>query len=112
MAVLVFVQLTVVAAGWPVRFTDTVWPPQAVWSAGSVAVGVGFTVTVMVSGVPAHTPNVGVTEMTDTWAVVTTAAVAAMLPEPEAGMPVFTLLLVQVKVAPGVALADRSTSIG
>ena len=72
----------------------------------------GLTVTVAVSVGPVQAPKVGVITTVDTCTAVTAAAVSLMLPVPEAGMPVLVLLLVHVKVAPGLAFANKSSKMG
>ena len=62
--VLSLVQLNVVPATVPAKFTAVVDAPlQSAWSAGSATVGVGFTVIVKVWAVPGQLLAVGVTVM-------------------------------------------------
>ena len=56
------VQLKVVPVTLPVSAIDGAVPEHIVWEAGVVvATGMGFTVTITVTGVPAHPLAVGVT---------------------------------------------------
>jgi hypothetical protein len=100
--ILLFVQLKVAPKGVLVNAIAATLPPeQTAWFAGKVTVGVGF--TVIVNGLAgAEQPfKVAVTLIVETSCEVTLAAViAAILPIPDAKMPVLTLLFVQLKVAP------------
>ena len=103
MLVLLFVQLNVVPATAPVKFTAVVVAPlHNVWLATAFTVGVGFTVIVNVVGVPVQvTPllvYVGVTVIVaTTGALVGLVAVKdAILPVPDAARPMLVLLLVQL----------------
>ena len=73
-------------------------PAQTLWSAGSVTVGVGFTVMVKVCGVPVHGPNTGVTVIVAVIgrAVALVAVNDAILPLPLAASPIAVLLFVQL----------------
>lgn len=76
--------------------------------AGTVTVGTGLTVMVYVAAVPAHPLAVGVTVITPViGAVVVLVAVnEGTLPVPPAPSPIAVLLLVHVKVVPGVGLVN------
>jgi hypothetical protein len=103
-AVFEFVQLNVDPAV-PVKFTAVVAvPAHKVWFAGSVTVGVGFTVIVKVCGVPVHGPKTGVTVIVDVIgsAVALVAVKDAMFPLPDAASPIAVFELVQLNVDPAV----------
>lgn len=94
-----------VAPTVPVKFTAVVVAfAHKLWSAGSVTVGIGFTVMVNVCAVPVHPASVGVTVIVATTGVVPAlvAVKDAMLPLPLAASPIDGVLLVQLKVAPAV----------
>ena len=103
MEVVLFVQLNVVLATAPVKFTASVETPlQRIWSEGSVTVGVGFTAMVKDCAVPVHPFAEGVTLI-----VAVTIDVpelvpvnAAMFPEPLAARPMEVVLFVQLSALP------------
>jgi hypothetical protein len=75
--------------------------------AGTITLGVGFTVMVYVRGVPVHPPGiVGVTVIVDVMAAVVAfvAVNAGVFPLPLAAKPMAVLELVQVYVAPAGVL--------
>ena len=117
--VLLFVQLNVVPATAPVKFTGVVVAPaHKTWLATAFTVGVGFTVIVNVIGVPAHgTPPVlllGVTVIVATAGAVTAlrAVKLGMLPVPLAARPILVLLFVQLKVVPATAPVKFTEAVG
>ena len=65
-------------------------PSQYKFDAGSIIVGLGPTVIVIVLGVPVHVPSVGVTVITDVIdaGVLLTAVNEGMVPTPVAGIPI------------------------
>jgi hypothetical protein len=108
-AVLLFVQENVVPeidAVNEVAGTDAL--SQTVKSAGTVNVAVGSTVMVKEEEVPAQPFIEGVTIIVAVIARVSVlvAVKAGILPEPLAPNPIAVLLLVHVKVAPGVELLN------
>jgi hypothetical protein len=104
--VLLFVQLNIVPATVPVKFTAAVAAPlHSVWLATAATVAFGFTVIVNVIGAPVQPLAVGVTVIVPLIAV-TPALVAVklgILPVPDAARPILVLLLVQLKVVPATA---------
>ena len=79
---------------------------QKVWLAGTVSIGVGFTVTVKLCVVPTHVAAVGVTAMIAVVATepLFTAVKAAILPAPEFTRPIVVLLFVHAYVVPATVL--------
>lgn len=88
-----------------VRLMPVPVPEHMVWVAAVVTVGVGFTVIVNVLTGPVHPLAVAVTDIVAVTGVVPllVAVNAGIFPEPLVPKPIFALL-VQVKVAPAVAL--------
>ena len=97
---LLFVQLNVVPAAVPEKFTGAVEVLlQTTWLAGWFTSGVGLTVTVAVTDVPKQPLAVGVmVKVTVTGVLVIFVNVPLILPAPLAAMPVTvaTLSLVQL----------------
>src|SRR5215212_5849142 len=85
-------------------------PSQKVTSVGSVTVGVGRTVIVNTSVVPAQVPYIGVTVMVAVTGVVPAlvAAKTPMLPVPLVARPIDALLLVQLNA---VAVPVKLTAV-
>jgi hypothetical protein len=108
--VLLLVQLKVVPLTVPVKAIAVVDPPLQTTcvDGAAVAVGVGFTVIVAVTGAPKQPLANGVTVMVDVTGVVPalTAVNDGILPDPEAPRPMVELLLVQVKVVPLTGLVN------
>lgn len=115
--VLSLVQLKVVPVTFPVKLIGVIAPEQTVCAATeAMAVGVGLTVTLKVTGVPVHPFAEGVTvKVTTTGALVVLTSEPLMVPLPLAAIPVTVavLFLLQVNVvlatAPDgltVAMAD------
>lgn len=84
----------------------TTAPTQYDKLVGTTTFGVGFTVMVYETGVPAQPLAVGVTVIVATTGVVLvlTAANEAIGPDPDAGIPIEGLSLVHVNVVPVVVL--------
>jgi hypothetical protein len=90
-AVLSFVQSTIVLEGVAPQSTPAnVAPSQYKFETGSIIVGLGPTVMVIVLGVPTHVPSVGVTVTTEVIdaAVLLTAVNEGIVPVPVAGIPI------------------------
>jgi len=105
--VLLFVQLNIVPATVPVKFTAAVAAPlHSVWLVTAATVAFGFTVIVNVIGAPVQPLAVGVTVIVAVTAVTPafTATKLAMLPDPDAASPILGVLFVQLNVVPGVRL--------
>lgn len=99
MLVLLFVQVyTVPATGPPIVTAVVNEPAHTDWLAIAVTDGVGFTVMVKVTGVPAQPAADGVTVIVAVIgaAVVLVAVNAAILPVPLAARPMAVLLFVQL----------------
>lgn len=118
MATLLFVQLYVVVATLPVKFTALVaLPAQSTWLGTPSTVGFGFTVIVKLTGVPLQlrplAVNTGVTvTVAVTGAVVLlTALKAPILPVPDAARPIEVLLLVQLYTVPGTGPAIVTAAV-
>jgi hypothetical protein len=106
--VVLFVQLNVVPATEPVKFTGAVGAPlHTVWLAGWVTSGVGLTITVAVVVAPVQLPDTGViVKVTVTGEVVLFVKDPLILPVPLAAMPVAAakLSLVQLYTVPAIGL--------
>jgi hypothetical protein len=90
-AVLSFVQFTIVLDGVAPQLTPAkVAPSQYRFDAGSIIVGLGPTVMVIVLGVPTQVPKVGVTVTTEVIeaGVLLTAVNEGIVPTPVAGIPI------------------------
>jgi len=94
-AVLLFIQLNTVPV-LPAKTTPIFCPAQTVELAGCDTNGGGNTVILKFLGVPVQPFSTGVTVMIPVWMVAIAVAVPAMLPEPDAPMPMAVLLLFQV----------------
>lgn len=90
----------------------TVDPAQTVMFAGTVTVGVGFTVIVYDTGVPVQPAAEGVTVTVDVIAEdpVLTAVNPGVLPEPLAARPMAVFEFVHVKVAPATLLVKEEAA--
>ena len=85
---------------------DVAAPLHTVWFEGVATIGVGFTVTVKLCGVPMQVAAVGVTAMIAVVATepVFTAVNDAILPAPEFTRPIVVLLFVHAYVVPATVL--------
>lgn len=98
--VLSLVQLKVVPVTFPLRLMGVIAPEQTVCVAmDAVAVGVGFTVTLNVTGVPVQPFAEGVTvKVTTAGALVVLTSEPLIAPEPLAAIPVTAVVLLRVQV--------------
>lgn len=90
-----------------VKFTvAVVCPLHNIWLVTGFTIGVGFTVMVNVTGKPGQTPRIGVTVMVAVIGPLVALVVTkgSISPVPLAARPMPVLLLVQLKVEPGVPL--------
>lgn len=113
--VLLFVQVNTVPVTAPVKFIGAVvFPVHTVTLAGCVTVGVGLTVIVKLTAVPAQPAADGVTVMVAvcTVPVALVAMKLAMLPVPEAAKPILVLLLVQLYTVPATAPVKVTAVVG
>ena len=105
--VLLLVQLNIVPATVPVKFTAAVAAPlQSVWLTTAATLALGLTVIVNVIGAPVQPLADGVTVIVPLIAVVPAlvATKLGMFPVPDAARPIAVLEFVQLYVVPGVRL--------
>ena len=109
-----FVQLKIVPATVPVKFTAAVGDPlHNVWFAIAATFAVGLTVIVNVIGRPVQPLATGVTVIVAVTAA-TPALIAvklAMLPDPDAANPIDGVLFVQLNVVPAVRLVKFTAAV-
>jgi hypothetical protein len=97
-----FVQLTTVLEGVAPQSTPAnVAPSQYKFDTGSIIVGLGPTVMLIVLGVPVQVPNVGVTVITEVIeaGVLFTVVNDGIVPVPVEGIPIPGCVLVQPRTA-------------
>ena len=113
-AVLEFVQLNIVPATVPTKFTAAVAAPlHNVWLATAATVAFGLTVIVNVIGNPAQPFALGVTVIVPDIAVTPVLVVTKLgiFPVPDAPRPIAVFELVHANVVPGVKLVKFTAAV-